>query len=72
MEILCIKVKINDLIISFLQSLDWTKKWLVNQITSSVVPAITQGPVSPIHQGVGTPLNAEPEIKLSADVVAML
>lgn len=34
----------------------WTgqKNGLVNQITSSVVPAITQGPVSPIHQGVGT------------------
>lgn len=71
MEILCIKVKINDLIISFLQSLDWTKNGLVNQITSSVVPAITQGPVIPIHQGVDTSLNAEPEIKLSADV-AML
>lgn len=52
----------------------WTgqKNGLVNQITSSVVPAITQGPVSPIHQGVGTPLNTEPEIKLSADVVPML
>lgn len=65
MEILCIKVKINDLIISFLQSLDWTKNGLVNQITSSVVPAITQGPVIPIHQGVATSLNAEPEIALS-------